>query len=172
MKQAFSLLGATAVAALLAVSPAAALTLDAGWEYDSIDYATDPHAPSAESPYSFTLTSDAYFRVTDAFLVGDSLSAFDSGLGLIGNSSGDAMASSFGDAAIDVYWNSSDYASFETLLTAGTYTIIITGDAGGGAPAGFYARLDSAPAVPLPASLPLLALGVAGFGMMKRRKKS
>ncbi len=171
MKYALSLIGATAVAALLAVSPASALTLDAGWEYDSIDYETDPDAPSAFSPYSFTLTGDAYFRVTDAFATGDSLSAFASGLGLIGTSSGDAMASTFGDS-IDFYWNSADYASFETLLTAGTYNIIITGDAGGGAPAGFYARLDSAPAVPLPASLPLLALGVAGFGMMKRRKKS
>ncbi|GAA6187003.1 VPLPA-CTERM sorting domain-containing protein [Litorivita sp. NS0012-18] len=169
MKHALSLVGATAVAALLAVSPASALTLDAGWEVDTLLTAD---FPSEDSPYTFTLTDDAYFRLTDAFLTGDVFGVYQSGV-LLAETTLTAFASGFGDNfSADSAWTSADYGSLELLLGAGSYNLIVIGDGGGGTPADFYVRLDSAPAVPLPASLPLLALGVAGFGMMKRRKKS
>lgn len=160
-------LWAAALAAGLAASADAAPVLDGGWDSDVIfAAATD----SVGSPYGFTLTSSAWFRITDAFAIGDQFQVFDGALLILTTALG-VLGSAFGDdATADGAWTSATFQHGEILLGAGTYSLTVQGDGVGGLPAGFYTRLDTAAAVPLPATLPLLLAGFAAFGAVARRR--
>ncbi|QIE42208.1 VPLPA-CTERM sorting domain-containing protein [Meridianimarinicoccus aquatilis] len=156
---------------LASISAHAAPVLDGGWFGDDVQ---DTNTASDFSPYTFTLLADAWFRITDAFLTGDKYTVFETGsttplltTALFGFSSG------FGDnTTADFGWTSASHESAEILLSAGSYSLEVFGDCGGGCPAGFYTRLDSAmPTVPVPAALPLLLGGIATMGALRRTKR-
>lgn len=167
----FTATSATALALCLG-SAHATPVLDAGWLFDSV---SATNTASSASPYIFTLTSSAWFRITDAFLAGDTFFVFNTGeFTPVLTTSLQGFASGFGDNSMaDSGWTSASIESGEMLLSAGSYSFSITGNCGGGCPAGFYTRLDTADvsAVPLPASLPLLLGGIAAFGVLRRKKR-
>lgn len=140
--------------------------LNGGWYEDNL---TADNVASDGSPYTFTLLTAAWFRITDAFLVGDTFTVFETGgVSPLLETVNQAFATGFGDNTnADFGWTSADHGSAEILLSAGAYSLEVFGDCGGGCDAGFYARLD---AVPLPAGLPLLAGGIAAFGFVRRFK--
>jgi hypothetical protein len=157
--------------AITSFAAQAAPVLNGGWFEDTIQAV---NVSSDFSPYEFTLLDDAFFRITDAFLVGDIYTVFETGgTTPLLTTSFQGFAAGFGDnATADNGWTSDRLSSAEILLSAGTYSLEVFGDGAGGLPAGFFVRLDSATqVVPVPAALPLLAGGVALLGVARRRKR-
>ena len=162
-------LGASALSVgfLMASTAHAVPVVDGGWASDEVLAAG---APSVGSSYVFSLTGDTYFRITDAFVVGDSYSVYNFGALLV-ETSFQAFGAGFGDNfAADNGWTDASYGSAEILLGAGDYNLVVTGDGAGGLSAGFFTRLDSVAPVPLPASMGFLGLAIGGLGLMARRK--
>ncbi|MGB2984667.1 MAG: hypothetical protein WBE26_02185 [Phycisphaerae bacterium] len=121
------------------------VTLDGGWAYDQISGAL---VDSDDSPYVFTLTGHAMFRITDQFITGDRYWVYDGGV-LILTTAPFAGAAPFGDDAVaDAGWTNPAYEGGEVNLTAGPHSITVQGDGAGGIPAGFYVRLDSVEGIP------------------------
>ncbi|MEM1410381.1 MAG: hypothetical protein AAGG79_06510, partial [Pseudomonadota bacterium] len=140
--------------------------LDGGWFEDQLE---DIGIDSGASPYEFTLTDSAFFRITDAFLTGDDWVVnnngsllFDPGLAAFPTAFGDNVDAASG-------WTNINFESGEILLAAGMYSITVTGDGGGGLPATFYVRLDSNP-IPVPAAAPLMLAGLAAFAARRKLK--
>jgi PEP-CTERM motif len=163
---------ALAAACLCAVSsPAMAtvLPLNGGWKVDDV---SRPDFRSTVSPWTFTLTNNAFFRLTDAFNAGDVYTAKD-----VGNSLTFVSTFTTDGAAVPAYfnasWNNTSYSRFSGLLGAGNYSFVVTGNCAGGCPAGFAVRLDTAPltaAVPEPATWAMLVLGFGLIGAAMRRR--
>ncbi|MGM0583968.1 MAG: VPLPA-CTERM sorting domain-containing protein [Pseudomonadota bacterium] len=160
--------------ALAGEAAAIAIVPDGGWISDSTQAA---ETPSDNSAYTFELTNDAYFRVTDAFATGDTFFVFDGSDSLLLTTSLVAFPETFGDnASADSGWTSDEFSSGELLLGPGSYSLSVEGDCGGGCPAGYFVRLDTvedAPGgganVPLPAAAPLLAAALGALGLARRR---
>ena len=157
---------------LLAAMPAEATTLllDTGWQGDQTGAVG---APSNNSPWTFTIANSAYFRVTDAFVVGDIYQVTDSSSTILGTTTfttdGAIVPGYFGTS-----WSDTSYSRLSLLLTPGSYALAVSGNCAGGCPAGLAVRLDSLPmsgTVPEPASWALL---IAGFGLtgaaLRRRR--
>lgn len=72
--------------------------------------------------------------------------------GVSGNDNGQSISADFSD------------------LQAGTYFLDIAGTADGSSGGTYVGQLNLSPAVPLPAALPLLLSGLAGLGVMGRRR--
>jgi hypothetical protein len=147
-----------------ASSTATTLVIDAGWQDDQVGIA---NTNSSLSPWIFTLTSDAVFRVTDAFKAGDVYHVTD-----IGNAI-DAFTTFTTDGAqvpdyAGVAWTDTTFSRLSLTLAAGTYSLGISGNCAGGCPAGFGVRLDSA--VPEPASWGMLIVGFSLVGTALRRR--
>ena len=154
---------------------ASAITIDAGWNSDAATGLNGLSADSQINFYDFTLTGSAIFTYTDCCRADDQYEILN--FGSIIQTSSLIAGTSFGDTLgefQDTYnpsWESSVYHGGQILLSAGTYEIDIrsTTDSTGG----IGVRLDTViSAVPVPASLPLLMLGLGGFGAIARRKKS
>jgi hypothetical protein len=144
------------------------LTTGAGWFADTLSNAG---GNTVGSPLEFTLTGPSVFSLVDCCIVGD-----------VWTVSGDAAGVStftppatpitlgLGNTFFDSFWLNTTFSRLQILLGAGTYSLNLTGDGAGGFPAGVGVRVDSVTPVPLPASLPLLMAGLAGLGLMRRRK--
>jgi hypothetical protein len=144
--------------------PAPAPVLGAGWASDQISFAS---TDSADSPYVFTLSSPAYFRITDAFLVKDTYWVYE-GASIILTTTLFSNPSGFGDnPTADAAWMSSTFTHGEIILAAGPHSLRVQGDGLGGLPAGFFTRLD---AVPEPLTLLLLGFGLAGLAGLRRKE--
>ena len=147
---------------------AATIATDAGWLDGTIFSIADV------LPFDFTLLSAGVFSLTDCCAYGDTWSI-----------SGDFVgASSVGLAAIavplglgvftgafDPAWLDAASSHFQLALAAGTYSIFVSGDGGGGLPASFGVRVDTA-AVPVPAGGLLLLAALGGLGLLRRRNKA
>jgi hypothetical protein len=146
---------------------AAVLSVDTGWQDDTLTGAGDP---TAGSPWTFTLASGAHLSLTDAFITGDVyvLSGDVTGTSTFFAGPADARAdgSTYGSA-----WLSSSYSHFTTYLGAGTYSFSVTGQGEGGIPAGLALRLDSAVPEPAAWALMITGFGLAGAAMRRRSTK-
>ncbi len=141
-------------------------TLNGDWFGDDIEFAG---APSNGGPYDFTLVQPAYFRITDAFVIGDQFTATDLTTGLLGVTSlaGARPATTFGvDPIGEPAWRSGNFQTLEAVLAPGSYSITVTGNGAGGLPAGFYVQLETV--VPSPAGA--MVIGLAGLAAARRRR--
>jgi hypothetical protein len=132
----------------------------------------DPTAPTVdlESPaWDFSLTGMAEFRITDAFLRGDSFAVYDGGVLKLttpsvdeGVSCGSDPANCFGLA--DVSWGIFTLGSGSHSLTIKTAVSPYTG--GGAA----FFRIDRIISTPEPLTLILLGFGLSGLGAIRRSR--
>ena len=158
---------------LSAPAHAIPLTLDGGWTQFTFE---DVGSPWSDD-FTFELLDPAYFAVTDAFLSGDRFEFFVNGIS-VGQTSdptteGVQINGDFDAAFADPQWSSA-----QILLDVGVYTItglttqspfssgaaavqLTTADLGGPE---FEAE------VPLPAAGLALLAGLAGLGVVGRRK--
>lgn len=142
---------------------APAPVLDGGWAYDQIN-GVHPTA-SIDSPYVFTLTTSAYFRMTDQWITGDTYYVANWGSPILTTAS--FAGTAFGDDPwADAGWVNPAYEGGEIILAPGNYSLVVTGDGVGGIPAGFYTRLDT---VPAPGAVLLGAMGLGLVGWVRRR---
>ena len=159
------LLSAALAGALLVAFPlqAGPLALNAGWQDDELDAAGDP---TANSPWTFTISNSAWLSVVDCCNTGDvyTLSGDVTGVTTFyAGGAGDIQAT----GAYGSYWTDANYSKLAQLLGPGSYTFWITGDGAGGLPAGLGVRLDGA--VPEVATWGLMLLGFGGVGVAMRR---
>ncbi len=143
--------------------------LDAGWFYDEI---SDRFVDSIDSPYIYNLANPAYFRITDAFIVGDIYYVRDFGTLILTTSLPYAgVPTGFPDPPTEYFpesaWQNPAYSGGEILLAAGPHFLTVQGDGVGGIPAGFYTQLTSAPA---PGAILLGSIGVGVVSWLRRRR--
>jgi hypothetical protein len=168
--RAFSLFAMLALTVIAAPRDAQAVTItpDAGWVDAEISSYTDV------INFTFLLTNKAYFSLTDAFVLADTwtITGSFSGSSAVGatNLVGPLGLGSF-FSHFDPAWADPLASHFQTLLSAGSYSIFVSGDGAGGVPAGFGVRIDTA-AVPLPAAGLLLLGAMGGLGALSRRRKA
>jgi PEP-CTERM motif len=151
-----------------------ALVANVGWIDDNLSTAG---GATDGSPFTFTLLAGqtASFKVTDAFLTGDSFDLYVNGSATIDLSSSlfaGAANAIVGDANGEAAWTSGSFEKFAyAFSTPGAYSFEVRGDGVAGVPAGLYYRLDVTDAtVPEPSSLALAALALAGLGATARRR--
>lgn len=168
-----TLLAGVAAAGILAISalPAAAtaITANTGWFSDSV---SADNTPSANSPYTFTLTSEGALSLTDAFVEGDIYTISDSFTSVVLDTSSFTLLPTYwipGATTPDSAWANAGYSHGQLLLGPGSYSLNVEDISDAGLPAGFYARLDT---VPEPSTLTLLgaAMLLLGFVGFKRFK--
>jgi hypothetical protein len=161
---------AAALGLMLSVSTAQATPLVAGsgWQFDEISIS---NAASANSPWTFTLTTSGVFSIVDSFIAGDTYDVFDVG-GLLVTTTFAAAPTYWtpvGDPA-DFNWVNLAYSRGQILLGPGSYAFDVFGNTlPGGVPAGLYVRLDAITEVPAPGALALLAVGLTGLLVARRR---
>jgi hypothetical protein len=118
---------------------------------------------SAGNPFTFSLSGPGLLKVTDAFNIGDTFDVFVNSV-LAFTTSAPGAGSFTGDP--DVAFASGYYSAGSLLLAAGNYSIDIFANQspfGGG---GSYVEIESA--IPLPGTLALVGLGLAGLGLRRR----
>jgi len=167
MKTKYKLLAILISLFLIGPLPAsAAPILGGGWVEDQINAV---NTDSIGSPYAFSLPAPAYFRITDELVVNDVYKVYE-GASLILTTTFFSNPVGFGgNATADAAWMSSSYSHGQIILAPGLHSLRVQGNGVGGLPAHFFTRLD---AVPEPATMLLLGLGLAGLaGFATRRKR-
>lgn len=164
------LLVATALVAWSGSASAAALVVGSGWQADTL---TGSGAPTAQSPWTFTIGSTSTLSVSDDFVPGDTftLSGGVAGITSFFAGASDVRATGPGGAA----WLNPVYSKFSTVLGAGSYSFSLTGPGQGGIPAGLWVRLDEgalAGAVPEPAVWAFMLIGFGFIGGALRSAKT
>lgn len=161
-----------ALTAAVPAGEATDLVLDGGWQELILVSETQNTVG-----VSFSLSAPAWFRITDCCQGGDVFSVTDVPTGeLLFNTIFQAFPTGFGDGpfpeSADEGWTGIEWSSFERLFDPGDYRLNITGETVVLYPAALFVRLDSVVGViPLPAALPLLAGGLAMFGLLGWRRR-
>ncbi len=146
------------------------IVLGSGWKGDT---AKIFGIPTERSPWTFTLTKNAVFSVTDCCDAGDVYTLTDANLGVLGSTTYFAGSGVQADGSTyGLFWINENYSKIAQYLTPGSYSISITSDCGQSCPGSLGVRLDAA-VVPEPASWAML---IAGFGLtgatMRRRRQA
>lgn len=155
------------------------LTLDGGWE----SFTFEEVGSVWSDDFTFTIASDAYFVVTDAFCAGDRFSFSVNGMSA-GNTSIPFFDGTCDGPTLttdpDFAFASPNWSSGELLLGAGSYTVTGTAvDSPFGA-GGAFAQLTSTtvggpPITPDPVSAPatmfLVLGGLGALGLSRRKSK-
>ncbi|WP_309643094.1 FxDxF family PEP-CTERM protein [Phenylobacterium sp.] len=149
---------ASAIAAVAAPASAAVIVVGSGWQDDEIG---GIGTPSTGSAWTFTVAGPSIFRVTDAYIPGDTFSLY-SGATLLATTTFTTTAEPI-DSFAGVTWGDLSYSRLSYAVGPGSYSFTITGDGAAGVPAGFGVRLDASSAVPEPATW---AMMIAGFGLV------
>jgi len=153
------------VAAMVSAASAAPV-LDGGWASDQINGA---FIDSQDSPYVYSLTGPAYFRVTDDYVDGDTYYVRDFGTLILTTTLSYAGAPTGFVGGGEPAWVSPMYSGGEVLLAPGAHSLTLQGDGVAGIPAGFWTQLTSAP-IPAPGALLLGGLGVSLVSWLRRRR--
>lgn len=119
-------------------------------------------------PYTFSLVGNGVLKVTDAFAIGDIFDVYDSVLGLLFSTSAPSNDGSNAGTNYDTAFSDAKWSSGSIALSAGNYSItgITTASPFGGGDG----ALQVVSAVPVPATLALFGLGLAGLGWSRRKK--
>src|ERR1700744_4880504 len=142
------LIGAVAGAVTLAMaaqSSATALLVNTGWQYDQVDTTTDP---SESSPLTFTVPTGVkyLFSLSDGFIPGDLYQVTVSGVTITSTFTlyPTTFDNNLGPAAptFAADWLDPTFSHLQLLFDAGSYSLTIMGNCGGGCPAGVGERLD------------------------------
>ncbi|HEX4181691.1 MAG TPA: PEP-CTERM sorting domain-containing protein [Caulobacteraceae bacterium] len=170
------LVGAAAGAAVLAMaaqSSATALIVGSGWQYDQVNKVG---TPSENSALTFNVpTGDVYvFSLSDGFKPGDAYTVSFSGLTAFTTFSvypttfNNDLGPAAGYFAAD--WLDSSFSHLQLFFSAGSYSLTVEGNCGGGCAAGVGERLDpfSGSPTPEPATWLSMLLGFGGLGMAAR----
>lgn len=157
-----------------AASMAGPIGVDAGWYGFCFGGAGSPATVGCQNlgvgtegnPFTFSLSTPGLLKVTDAFDFGDTFDVFVNSVFAFTSSVPGSGAST---SDPDVAFLSGYYSAGSVLLAAGNYSIDIVVNQsplnGGGA----YVEIESAAAIPLPGTLALVGLGLAGLGLRRSR---
>lgn len=153
---------------LMSPTKASASIVDAGWQY----FGWGAGVPAIwDSNYAFTLSTAAVLKVTDCFMSGDQFRVFDQA-STLGDTSLPGAYDWLGDP--DSAFASPNFSHGQWDLAAGYHDIwgqaILNPYGYGGA----YLRVDTrqGPAIPEPATMSLLGLGLFGLAGLRKRNHS
>ncbi len=151
-------------------SQAAPVTVDAGWVDGTVSSVSDILS------YEFTLATAGLFSLSDCCTPGDTWTVAGdfAGVSTVGLAPVTALPMGIGDFFFhyDVTWLDAAFSHFQIALGAGDYAITVSGDGGGGFPAGVGVRVDTISPVPIPAAGLLLFGALAGLGAVARRRQA
>jgi hypothetical protein len=147
---------------------AAVLVADTGWQDDTL---TAAGQPTEQSPWTFTVTQTSILSVVDCCATGDvyTLSGdFAAATTFFAGNASDVQA----EGSYGSFWLNANFSKLALTVGPGSYSFSITGAGEGGVPAGLGVRLDTAAAVPEPATWAMMIIGFGAVGSAMRRRRT
>jgi len=160
-------LAAALLAGFSTFASATGIVVNSGWQTDTLSKA---NSLTDNSAWTFTVSSSAYFRITDCCAVGDHYDLYDGAMTwLAGTALGAGAPTATGSGFFETEWKSGNFQILSYLVGPGSYTFNIKGDGVGGIPADLGVMLE---AVPEPETYALMLAGLAAMGLAVRRRQT